>query len=68
MSAKEQAQNDFYVDKKIACTDCVHFNVGKIIPSCNAFLVKIPDIIWKNGDPHTKSIEGDNGITYQKIT
>ena len=29
---------------------------------CDAFPDKIPDVIWLEGDPHTKPVEGDHDI------
>lgn len=49
----------------VACETCKRFWGWR---SCEAFPREIPDIIWREGDPHTKPVEGDNGITYEPFT
>ena len=68
MSLEKQTVNDILVEPKSACDDCVHLHLRKIIPTCNAFPVKIPDSISFGGNPHTEAVEGDRGIRYEKIT
>lgn len=49
-----------------ACTVCVHYDRTKPV-TCAAFPVRIPDVIWLEGDPHTEPIKGDHGIRFDLI-
>jgi len=48
-----------------ACLRCQHYRSAKPV-SCDAFPTRIPDVIWLEGDPHTKRVAGDNGIRFSE--
>jgi hypothetical protein len=51
------------------CPTCLHF-IGyddNNIPRCHAFPQGIPGEIMTGYVDHTKPVEGDNGIRYEKI-
>jgi hypothetical protein len=45
---------------------CLHFHRDGTPITCAAFSVRIPDVIWLKGDPHTSPVDGDHGIRYEK--
>lgn len=47
-----------------ACMTCVHYDRTKPV-TCAAFPDRIPDVIWLEGDPHTKPVKGDHGIRFE---
>ncbi len=53
----------------VVCSNC--FNLVDIVNrSCLAFQSPeiIPDDIWKGKNTHKKSVEGDDGILFTKVT
>jgi hypothetical protein len=44
--------------------DCVHYDRAKPV-TCAAFPDRIPDLIWLEGDPHTKPVKGDHGVRFE---
>ena len=46
-----------------ACMDCKHFLGAR---KCDAYPAKIPDVIWLEGNPHTKHVDGDHGILFEE--
>jgi len=53
------------------CLRCVHFDDGVDWPKgqnppCNAFADRIPDSIYYEGGKHTKPVDGDHGIQFEK--
>jgi hypothetical protein len=46
------------------CIKCRHLR-DTAPPTCAAFLDRIPDLIWIEGDPHTGPVAGDHGIRFE---
>ncbi len=49
------------------CLDCKHWHRDESPPACDAFPKRIPDLIWIDGDSHTKPINGDHGIRFEPV-
>jgi hypothetical protein len=45
-----------------ACMECQHYRGTR---KCDAFPQQIPDVIWLEGDPHTKPVQGDHDIRFE---
>jgi hypothetical protein len=48
-----------------ACMTCKHYHRDDPV-TCDAFPLRIPDLIWLEGDPHTGPVAGDHGIQFEK--
>jgi hypothetical protein len=47
------------------CTFCVHLrDMGA--HKCDAFPERIPDLIWRGDNDHTKPFPGDNGVLFER--
>ncbi len=47
------------------CIKCKHYHDPSSPPACDAFPVRILDLVWLKGDPHTSPIPGDHGIRFE---
>ncbi len=47
------------------CLTCTHWHADESPPACDAFPVRIPDLVWLGGDKHDKPIDGDHGIQFE---
>lgn len=46
-----------------ACMTCARYHFNDPL-TCDAFLGRIPDEIWLEGNPHTSPVDGDGGKLY----
>jgi hypothetical protein len=45
------------------CMNCKHYRGARM---CDAYPEKIVDLIWLEGNPHTKPVTGDHGIHFEE--